>query len=217
MLFDMQRVSAAMAGGVPVFGEGAYRRAALDISGGGDEQVLAVCEGTRAWIEWAGFEKDDSKLVTLVARHLRRCNIPTEDCLADNGGLGKIVINEFDRAGFPLRRFDFNGEPRDKSLFLNARAEAYFHLADRIRLGHLTLPDDDLLREELSFAKYDVGSDPIKRKRLNFDLLYGSRARRISSLRLGVSGTDVVNRYRFGESLQIFGSSVFSRVCSNES
>lgn len=162
MLFDMQRVSAAMSGELPVSGAGTYRRAALDISGGGDEQVLMVCDGTRAWVEWAGFEKDDSRLIDIVAKRLRRCGIAPDDCLADNGGLGKIVINEFDRAGYPLRRFDFNGEPHDKCLYLNARAEAYFHLADRIRLGHLNLPDDDVLREELAFAKYDVGSDPLK-------------------------------------------------------
>ncbi len=61
-----------------------------------------------------------------------------------------------------MRRFDFGGEPRDKALYRNARAEAYFGLADRCRMGHVLLPDDDLLREELAFAKYDVGSSPLK-------------------------------------------------------
>ena len=46
--------------------------------------------------------------------------------------------------------------------YRNARAEAYFTLADRLRMGHVRLPDDDLLREELAFACYD---DP---KRLTF-------------------------------------------------
>lgn len=44
----------------------------------------------------------------------------------------------------------------------NARAEAYFGLADRCRMGHMQLPDNDLLREELAFARYDVGSSPPK-------------------------------------------------------
>ena len=29
-------------------------------------------------------------------------------------------------------------------------------------MGHVRLPDDDLLREELAFARYDVGSSPLK-------------------------------------------------------
>jgi hypothetical protein len=32
------------------------KKAALDISAGGDEQVLGVCDGNRAWIESAGEE-----------------------------------------------------------------------------------------------------------------------------------------------------------------
>ena len=29
-------------------------------------------------------------------------------------------------------------------------------------MGHVRLPDDDLLREELAFARYEVGSSPLK-------------------------------------------------------
>jgi len=162
MVFDMQRVALAMSGQPVRWGEGKYKKAALDISAGGDEQVLAVCDGNEAWIEWAGFEADDHRLVSLVIERLKRCGVPAEDCLADDGGLGTVVINQFDRSGYPLRRFDFGGEPRDKALYRNARAEAYFTLADRLRMGHVRLPDDDLLREELAFARYDVGSSPLK-------------------------------------------------------
>ena len=90
-----------------------------------------------AWIEWAGNERDDHRLVALVIQRLRRCVVPPEDCLADDGGLGKVVINQLDREGYPLRRFDFNGEPRDKALYRNARDKAYFGLADRCRMGHV--------------------------------------------------------------------------------
>ena len=161
-VFDMHAVAAAMSGNVVTVGEGQYRRAALDISAGGDEQVLATCDGNRAWIEWAGFEADDHRLMELVTARLRRCGVKAEDCLADDGGLGTVVINQFERTGYPLRRFNFGGEPRDKALYRNARAETYFTLADRLRMGHVRLPDDDLLREELAFARYEVGSSPLK-------------------------------------------------------
>lgn len=161
MIFDMQRVDEAMGGMLPRWGGGRFRRAALDISGGTDEQVLMVADGNQAWVEWAGFEKDDHKLVEIVIGRLRRLGIPPEDCLADDGGLGKTVLNEFERRGFPLARFLFNEAARDK-LYRNARAEIYFTLADKIKMGHVVLPRDDTLREELAFSKYDVGSMPIK-------------------------------------------------------
>ena len=44
----------------------------------------------------------------------------------------------------------------------NSRAEAYFKLADLVRLGRVSLPDDDVLREELAFCRYDVESSPLK-------------------------------------------------------
>ncbi len=161
-VFDMGRVDESMRGGFETVGAGRYRRAALDISAGGDEQVLAACDGNRSWIEWAGFEKDDHRLVEIVAGRLRRLGIPPEDCLADDGGLGKIVINQFDREGFYLRRFDFGGDARGGGIYRNARAEAYFKLADLIRLGQAVIPADDLLREELAFCRYEVDSSPLQ-------------------------------------------------------
>ncbi len=162
MVFDMQRVDDAMGGLLARWGSGRYRRAALDISGGADEQVLMVADGNSAWVEWAGFERDDHKLVEIVIQRLRRLGIPPEDCLADDGGLGKTVLNEFDRRGFPLARFLFGEPAREKELYRNARAEIYFGLADKIRMGHVVLQRDDTLREELAFSKYDVGSLPLK-------------------------------------------------------
>lgn len=161
-VFDMVCVDTAMGGGVRHVGEGQYRRAALDVSAGGDEQVLAACDGNRAWIEWTGFERDDHRLCEIVSSRLVRLGIPPENCFSDDGGLGKIVNNQFDRIGCPVRRFDFGGEPMDKGLYLNARAEAYFRLADFCRLGQVILPDDERLREEMAFARYDIDSSPIK-------------------------------------------------------
>jgi hypothetical protein len=161
-VFDMGRVDDAMNGKVETVGLGRYRRAALDISAGGDEQVLAVCDGNRAWIEWAGFEKDDHRLVEIVCLRLKRLGIAPEDCFADDGGLGKIVINQFEREGFYLRRFDFAAKPNNPSMYRNARAEAYFKLADLVRLGQAVLPQDDTLREELAFCRYEVDSSPLQ-------------------------------------------------------
>jgi hypothetical protein len=162
MIFDMQRVSESMTGRLARWGEGRYRKAAFDTSGGGDEQLLAMCDGNRAWIEWAGFEKDHHKLVDLVIGRLKKWGIPPDDCIADDGGLGKVHMDEFELKGYPLRRFLFNDPARNKEIYRNARAEAYFGLADKLRLGHIILPDDETLKEELAFARYETDSMPLK-------------------------------------------------------
>ena len=61
-----------------------------------------------------------------------------------------------------MRRFNFGGEARDKKLYRNARAEAYFKLADLIRLGRVILPDDEKLREALAFCRFDYESTPLQ-------------------------------------------------------
>lgn len=168
-VFDMMAVDACMTGLVKHFGVGQYKRAALDSSAGGDEQVLAACDGNKAWFEWTGAERDDEKLVKLISARLFRLGLEPSACFSDDGGSGKIINNEFDRLfaeksddADTIRRFNFGGEPHNKTLFLNARAEAYFKLADFLRLGRIILPDDEKLREEFAFIRYDVDSTPIK-------------------------------------------------------
>lgn len=170
-LFDMACVAFAMTGDAPHVGSGQYRRAAYDNSAGGDEQVLAVCDGNRAWFEWTGFERDDHRQVEIVKHHLLRNGIRPCDCWSDDGGVGRLINDQFDRSyedepvdeeKSTVRRFDFSGEAHDKKLYRNARAEAYFKLADLIRLGRVILPDDEKLREELAFCRYDYDSTPLK-------------------------------------------------------
>jgi hypothetical protein len=171
-LFDMTCVDAAMSGDVPHVGAGQYCRAAYDNSGGGDEQVLAVSDGNRAWFEWVGHVRDTVQQVAFVREHLLRCGIRPCDCFSDDGGIGRSINDNFDVAYvaaaidkenvLSVRRFDFGGSAKDPLLYANVRAEAYFKLSVLIRSGRVILPDDELLREELAFCRYDYDSTPIK-------------------------------------------------------
>ncbi len=171
-LFDMVCVDAAMHGDVAHVGRGQYAHAGFDNSGGGDEQVLAVSDGNRAWFEWTGFLKDELDQAVVLKDHLALCGIVPSACYSDDGGIGQAVNNHIDHlyaAGVSdgvevvsVRRFDFNGRPRDPKMFANMRAEGYFNLSKLIRQGRVILPDDDTLREELAFIKYDADSSPLQ-------------------------------------------------------
>lgn len=160
-IFNMEKVEKAMAGILPRWGQG-RRRAALDVSGGGDEQVLFLSDGNEAWIGGVWHETDDHRLVSNVIEILQRNSIAAEWFYADNGGLGQIVLNEFERRGWAINRVDFGGKAKNDRLYANWRAEAYMLLADRIKRGEIRLPKDDTLRDQLSWQKYVFADGPIR-------------------------------------------------------
>jgi len=161
-LFDMHAVDACMSGEVQVVGEGQYRCAAYDGSGGSDEQVLAFIDGNRTWFGWTGHERDTDKTVVLVGGHVQRAGLDMGALWSDLGGEGARVNQAFEKKYGAIRPFDFGGRPADPAMYLNARAEAYFRLSDLIRLRRISLPDDEALREELAFIRYEPDSSPIK-------------------------------------------------------
>jgi hypothetical protein len=77
-----------------------------------------------------------------------------EWAFADDGGLGKIILNHFERSGWPLVRIDFGAPSTEPKFFLNLRAEIYFHLAQRIQLREVRLPRDETLRTQMGWIKH---------------------------------------------------------------
>jgi len=152
-VFDMGAVAVAQSGVLPRWGRGT-RRAALDLSGGGDETCLYVRDGNDVQLARVWHERDDRKLVSEVIVELQREQIRPEWVFADNGGLGQVVLNEFDRRGWALNRINFGDPAREPKFYANRRAEMYFGLAHRIKRRELRLPADDVLRDQLGWQKY---------------------------------------------------------------
>lgn len=162
MLFDMAAVQRACEGKNPHWGKGYYRRAALDISLGGDAQTLWMCEGNYAWCEWRGNITDDHELVEKVIEKLKRRGFKPHEVIADDGGSGEVVINQFSREGWPIERFNFGKKARNPELYRNRRAEIYTNLADAFRSGAINVENNETLRTELSWQKYDGLERPYK-------------------------------------------------------
>lgn len=161
MVFDMALVAIAQSGTVPRWGAG-VRRAALDLSGGGDETCLYIRDGNEAWLAGVWHERDDRKLVGMVIAELQRYQVRPEWCAADNGGLGAVILNEFDRRGWPLSRIDFGGKPRNERFYADRRAEMFLELSNRVKRREIRLPQDTILRDQLSWQKYKPGYGPLR-------------------------------------------------------
>ena len=87
-------------------------------------------------------------------------NLRPEWVYADNGGLGRIILNNLERKGWPVNRIDFGGSPKNPRWYADVRAEMYFELGDRVRLGEVRLPADSVLKEQLLWHEYKVGDGP---------------------------------------------------------
>ena len=81
---------------------------------------------------------------------------------ADNGGLGAVIINEFERRGWPLNRINFGDDAHNPDWYGNVRAEMYFELSNRIKRDEVRLPDDQQLKDQLGWQKYLPSDGPLK-------------------------------------------------------
>ena len=155
-LFDAHWIDQAMGATNPRWGRGTLR-AALDLSAGRDEQVLMIRDGNEATYGGIWHETDDRRFAGLVIDELRRRGFRQADAAsvkADDGGLGRVMLNEFDRLGWPFSRVLFGDPAREPRYYGNRRAEMYARLADRLRRREIRLPLDPELKEQLLWQKY---------------------------------------------------------------
>lgn len=160
-VFNMVCLDRAMSGTLPVWGRGS-RRAAFDPSGGGDEVPLYFRDGNDCRFVKAWRESDDEKLVEELIVEFRRLGLRPEEIVADDGGLGMLVLNNLSRKGWPVGRINFGGKPRNEKYYVNCRAEMYCELANRVKKDELRLPFDTELREQLGWQKRVNNENPIQ-------------------------------------------------------
>jgi hypothetical protein len=116
--------------------------------------VLFMRDGNDSWIEETWREKDDHKLVREVIARLQKWQMRPEWVYADNGGLGAVILNQFERSGWPLVRVDFGAVSAEPNYYANLRAEMYFRLAQRLQLREVRLPRDEVLKTQMTWIKH---------------------------------------------------------------
>jgi hypothetical protein len=162
MVFNLESCRRAMSGHVVRWGND--RRAAVDLSGGGNKTVLGKRLGNSANFEWKSRERNHIHLADQLLLKFRwlqtHYGIIAEEIFADQGGLGAPIINYLTtKKGFHLQFFNFAARPKDPVRYLNARAEMAFELNEMIVSGDVQLPSDDDLMEQLKWIKWEQHDD----------------------------------------------------------
>ena len=158
LVYDLVAVDKAMSGLIPQFGRGAFR-AALDLSGGGDETCLYVANGNEARLAASWHEQDTDKLTDYLVTQFFKMRLRPEWIWADNGGLGSPIIDRLSARGWPINRIDFSGTPNNPKYYRNIRAEMHMELAKRIKNEEVRLPRDETLKEQLGWHQYKIKDD----------------------------------------------------------
>jgi hypothetical protein len=165
-VFDrMSDIDWAMGGLVPELrGE---RRAALDFSAGGDEQVFAARDGNTMIALESFHEKDTARLGKMFVERCRKLGIKPDETVGDEGGLGHAVMDNMESLGFKgIRRYSNNTSARNESYYFNRAAEDHYELKYLMMNRSIKLIRDDKLREQIAKRRFIMPRDDSNRIRL---------------------------------------------------
>ncbi len=144
----------------------------LDIAAGGDETVLAICDGNEAWIEYAERQRDTVQSVRKCIATLKGLGIADCDLWEDAPGMGLAVISDFNESGWYPNEFFGNNPPEDRDRYittgdmlnrnvtsaLNSNVQFLRGLAEG---GAIEMSEDDILADvsgDLDATREDTAS-----------------------------------------------------------
>lgn len=127
------------------------RKAFCDFAwgGAGDENVLAVRDGNRVSIEEAFLAGDLHSICGRFVGAFTRLGLKAEEIEGDEGGGGKLVIDQLASMGWPIQRANNGSAPRGDDHYANLAAETWYEGGMKIVRREIVLPDDNDLRGQL--------------------------------------------------------------------
>ena len=136
----------------PAFWNDGVRRGGVDLSGGGDEQVLVVMEGN----QMVGLEvfriSDHRVLTTHLVNLFRKWNLAGENINVDDGYTGRAVIDYLRNDGFTVVPVNFGSSAYNSVAYANRGTEMWMNYERHLQ--YLRLFDDAVLRKQLSSRYY---------------------------------------------------------------
>ena len=134
----------------PAFDDNGEVQAFCDFAAGGDENVLAIRRGNRVEIAATWREKDTMKAVGRFIQLFRVHNLSPDDISADEGGLGRVMCDALDEAGWPVNRVN-NGAPANHpDDYANLAAEVWYEARTQIERQRVILPKDKELFAQIT-------------------------------------------------------------------
>lgn len=128
------------------------RRAGVDLSAGGDEQVVLVMDGNQQ-IGMEVFCLSDHRVITKkLVDIFRKWNLAGENINVDDGYTGRAVIDYLRDDGFQVVPVQFGGSAYNKVAYGNRGAEMWVNFERHLQ--YLRLFDDPVLRKQLASRYY---------------------------------------------------------------
>lgn len=126
--------------------------AGLDLAAGGDENVLSVWQGnTQIGLECFRFV-DTMATVEHLINLFKKYNLEAYAVTADDGGLGRPIIDALVERGYPCKRVLNQSKAINSIAYSNRGAELYFNFANH--LPHLVFYGDQTLKNQLASRYY---------------------------------------------------------------
>lgn len=133
----------------------------IDIALGGDETTLSMFRGNTQ-IALEAFRNEDYNATAtriehvLLANGFKRGVSWDQDIVADNGGIGKPIIQVLRERGWCIEGFNAQGAAHDSKRFGNIGFEIWQHMSAVI--GKINWLPDDKLKEQLWSRQYEERS-----------------------------------------------------------
>ena len=136
---------------------GRRRHAFLDFAAGGDENVLAVAQGNKVWIQAAWRERNTMAAIGEFVSHLnklkREIGLRPEEVEGDADGMGIVFCQALAEAGWPILHFHGASEPLADGDFKNRISEVWTAGTNAIRKREWILPRDEELKAQVITRK----------------------------------------------------------------
>ena len=152
---DLQKVQECMSGMREKMS--GHRIAFCDLSSGGDELTFGLREGNYihpfiAWHHDGTVAPEDT-----ARRYIKLFNqykLRPSEISADSGGVGKEIINQLHKMGWPIKRITSNNAPKDKASFVDRYTEAHWELKSILQQNVLILPRDQKLLNQMRLRRF---------------------------------------------------------------
>jgi hypothetical protein len=128
------------------------RRAGVDLSAGGDEQVVVIMDGNQM-IGMEVFCLSDHRVITRkLVDIFRKWNLAGENINVDDGYTGRAVIDYLRDDKFEVVPVQFGGSAYNKTAYGNRGTEMWMNFERHLQ--YLRLFDDPVLRKQLASRYY---------------------------------------------------------------
>jgi len=146
--------------GVPPRAHGGERHGRCDFAGGGDENCFALRVGNRVEIRDAWVDRDTlaaaGRFVKNFVAARDEHGLRADEIDGDADGMGAVMVRDIAALGWDIGKFHGGSPAADAARYKNRISEEWHEGAEQIRRSQVIIPDDSVLKVQLTNRKAKV-------------------------------------------------------------